>query len=84
MTVITSGAGTAYPSGAPELTPVFSEVRVTRSLDLFVMFCKSLFVLLTFSFGTLCCLSFFDVRIMITPLRSSSSFDVFASVKCPI
>ena len=28
----TSGAGTVYPSGAPEFTPVFSGVRVTRSL----------------------------------------------------
>jgi hypothetical protein len=28
----TSGAGTVYPSGAPEFTPVFSCVRVTRSL----------------------------------------------------
>jgi hypothetical protein len=27
----TSGAGTAYPSGAPEFTPGFSWVRVTRS-----------------------------------------------------
>jgi hypothetical protein len=27
----TSGAGTDYPSGATELTPVFSGVRVTRS-----------------------------------------------------
>jgi len=41
----TSGAGTAYPSGAPEFTPFFSAVRVTRSLVLFLMFCRSLFVL---------------------------------------
>jgi hypothetical protein len=34
----TSGAGTAYPSGAPELTQVFSGVRVTRSLVLYVCF----------------------------------------------
>jgi hypothetical protein len=33
-TGVTSGAGTAYPSGAPELTPVFSGVRATRSLVL--------------------------------------------------
>ena len=31
-------AGTAYPSGAPEFTPVFSWVRVTRSLVLYVCF----------------------------------------------
>jgi len=39
----TSGAVSAYPSGAPEFTPVF----VARSLLLYVMymFCRSLFVL---------------------------------------
>jgi hypothetical protein len=31
-TGVTSGTGTAYPSGAPEFTLVFSGVRVTRSL----------------------------------------------------
>ena len=31
-------AGTAYPSGAPEFTPVFSGLRVTRSLVLCVYF----------------------------------------------
>jgi hypothetical protein len=34
--VYTSVAETAYPSGGPELTPVFSGVRVTRSLVLYV------------------------------------------------
>ena len=34
MTGVTCGAGTAYPSGAPEFTLVFSAVRVTRSLVL--------------------------------------------------
>jgi len=34
----TSGAGTAYPSGVPEFTPDFSEIRVTRSLVLCVCF----------------------------------------------
>ena len=52
--------------------PVFSGVRVTRSLVLYVMFCRSLFVLLSFFFWPLCCL-FFDLRILITPLVSSSS-----------
>ena len=33
-----SAAGTAYPSGAPEITPVFCGVRVTRSLVLCVCF----------------------------------------------
>jgi hypothetical protein len=31
------------------------------------MFCRSLFVLLYFFFGPLCCLYFFDMRILITP-----------------
>jgi hypothetical protein len=35
---VASGAGTAYPSGATEFTPVFSGVRVTRSLVLCVCF----------------------------------------------
>ena len=38
------GACTAYLSGAPVFTPVFSGVLVTRSLLLCVMFCRSLFV----------------------------------------
>ena len=44
----TSGVGTAYPSGAPEFTPVFSEVRVSRSLVLCVCFvdrCLSFFLI---------------------------------------
>ena len=41
-----SGAGTTYPSGAPKFTPVFSGVHVTRSSVLYVLFCRSLFVLL--------------------------------------
>ena len=38
------------------------------------MFCRSLFVLLYFSFWPLCCLFFFDIRILINPLVSSNSF----------
>ena len=54
--------------------PVFSGVRVTRSLVLYTcMFCRSLFVLLYFFFWPLCCLFFFDIRILITPLVSSNS-----------
>jgi hypothetical protein len=34
------------------------------------MFCRSLFVLLYFFFWPLCCLFFFDIRILITPLVS--------------
>jgi hypothetical protein len=52
--------------------PVFSGVRVTWSLVL-CMFCRSLFVLLYFLFWQLCCLFFFDIHILITPLVSSNS-----------
>ena len=41
----TCGAGTAYPYGWPEFTPVVSGVRFVRSLVFCVLFCRSLFVL---------------------------------------
>jgi hypothetical protein len=50
--------------------PIFSGVRVTRS---FLMLCCSLFVLLSFLFWPLCCLSFFDLRILNISLISSNS-----------
>jgi hypothetical protein len=34
------------------------------------MFCRSLFVLLYFFFWPLCCLFFFDIRILISPLHT--------------
>ena len=40
--------------------------RVTRSLV--YMFCRSLFVILSSLFWSLCCLSIFDLQILITPL----------------
>ena len=52
--------GTAYPSGAPL---VFSGVRVTRSLVLCLYFVDRC---LSFFFWPLCCLYFFDLRILIT------------------
>ena len=52
--------------------PVFSGVRVTRSVILCVMFCRSLFVLLSFSLAiVLSVLRFIDL--WITPLVSSNS-----------
>jgi hypothetical protein len=50
-TGVTSGAGTTYPSGAPEFTPVFSGVHVTRSLVLYVYFVDRCLSFCTFSFG---------------------------------
>jgi len=46
-TVSTSVAGTAYP----RLPPIFSVVRVAQSLADCVVFCRSFFVFLSFSFG---------------------------------
>ena len=64
--------GTAYPSGAPEFTIGFKWGSFTRSLVLCVLFCRSLFVLLSLFFWQLYCLSF-DYRFVITPLVSSNS-----------
>jgi hypothetical protein len=50
--------------------PVFSGVRVTRSLVLCVCFVDRC---LYFFFCPLCCLFFFDIRILIIPLLSSNS-----------
>jgi hypothetical protein len=49
--------------------PVFSGVRVIRSIVFCVMFCRTLFILLSFFCWPLCCLSFLDLRDMITSLR---------------
>ena len=45
--------------------PVFSGVRATRTLVFCVVFYRSLIVLLSCFFWQLCCLSFFDLRILI-------------------
>jgi hypothetical protein len=42
----------------PGSSPIISWVRDTRSLVLCVMFCRSLFVLLSFFIRLLCCLFF--------------------------
>jgi len=42
-TGVTSGAGTAYLSGAPEFTPGFSGVRVAQSLVFCVVYCRHFF-----------------------------------------
>jgi hypothetical protein len=62
----TCGAWIVYPSGAPELDSCYS------IFSFMCMFCRSLFVLLYFSFWPFCCL-FFDLRILTTPLVSSNS-----------
>jgi hypothetical protein len=47
----TSGSGTAYPSGAPAFTLIFSGVRITRSLVICVCFVDRCLSFCTFSFG---------------------------------
>ena len=46
-----NGAGTAYPSGAPEFNSVFGGVRVTRSLVLYACFVNHCLFFCPFSFG---------------------------------
>jgi hypothetical protein len=60
-------SGTAYPSGAPEFIPGFQWGSCYSIFSFMCMFYRSLFVLLYFSFWPLCCLFFFDIRILITP-----------------
>jgi len=77
-TGVTYRAGTGYPSGGHEFTPDFSRVCVARSLAFYVMLCTSLFVLLYFFFWPLHYMSFFDLRLLITFLKS------FLTYKGPI
>ena len=58
---VTCGAGTAYPSGAPELIPGFHWVRVARSLVFYVVFCTSFLSLFPFFIITLSVLLRFTV-----------------------
>ena len=48
MTSATCGAGNIYTSGAPEFNPGFSGNRVALSLVFCVVFCRLLFVPLSF------------------------------------
>ena len=50
---------------------VFSRVQLAQS-SFCVVFCRSLFVLLSFFFWSLHCLSFFDLQLLITHLVSSN------------
>ena len=73
MTGVTSVAGTAYPSGAPEFTPGFYWGSYYSIFSFMCMFCGSLFVLLYFIFWPLYRLFFFDIQIVIIPFVSSNS-----------
>ena len=71
IVIVTSGAGTAYPSGVPEFT---SGIQWSSSIFSFMcMFCRQLFVLFYLFFCPLCCLFVFDIRILVNPLVSSKS-----------
>ena len=71
MTGATSGTGTAYPSWSTWVHPhILVGIRIAQSLVFCVLFCMLLFFLLSFSFRPLYCLSFFNLRFMITPLVS--------------
>jgi hypothetical protein len=61
----TCGTGTAYPSGASQM---FSGVRVARSLVFCVMFCKSLFVILSFFLLAIVLSVLHRFTLLITPL----------------
>ena len=77
----TTGAGIAYPSGAPEFTPGFSGVRVTRSLVLCVCFVDRCLSFCTFSFCYCVVFSSWIYRTLITWLVSSnSSYPITSSV----
>ena len=56
---------------------VFSGVRVTRPLVLYVVFCRLLYVLFSFFFWPLCCLS--SLRPLVTPLVSSNLSYTYAN-----
>jgi len=83
MTGIASGAVTPNPSAAYKFTLEISGVRVAPSLVFYVVFCRWLFVLLSFSVSLLYCLTF-ELRFLITP---SNHFSVLCSalqnIVCP-
>ena len=70
---VTSGVGTAYPSGVPEFISGFQWGKCYSIFKFMCMFCRSLFVPLSCYFWPLRCLFFIYIRIQITPLISSNS-----------
>jgi len=72
-TGVTRGEGTAYLSGT------YLVLVGVAWLDLYfsvLVFCRSLFVLLSFFSMPLHCLSFFNLRLLITPLVSKWYFNL--------
>ena len=60
-------------SRTPELTTSSLWSSRYPIVSFMFMFCRSLFELLCFFFWPLCCLFFFDIRMLIAPLVSSNS-----------
>ena len=56
---------TAYPSGAPELNHFFGGIRISQSLFFFLVFYRSLLVILYF-------IACFDLNLLITLFMTSS------------
>jgi hypothetical protein len=79
MMCVTNKVRPAYHSGASEFTLVIRGVRVAQSLVFCIVFCKSLFVLLSFFFWPLYCLSFFYLQLLITSLVSWN-FSCYTSI----
>jgi hypothetical protein len=76
-----SGFVTEATRRSPEFTPLFVVGWVARSLVFCVMFCRWLFVPLSFLFWSLCCLSFWDLRRLITTLvYSAFSYVIYSSL----
>ena len=63
--------------------PVYSGVRVAQTLVFCLVFCRSVFFLLFFFFcWPFCCLSFFNLRLLITPsVYSNFSFSYLLPVQ---
>ena len=62
---------------------VLSGVRVAQSLVFYVMSCRSLLVIFSFSFWSLYCLSFFYLGLLVTRLVSSSLILLFTTSGYP-
>ena len=74
---VTSGAGTAYPSGAPEFTPVFLWGSCYSILSFICLFCWSFFVLLYFCPFVL----FLLATVLSVPLQYTDSYCPFGIFK---
>ena len=71
--VVTCRAGFAYPSRIPEFNHCFSRVRVAWSLALWVMFCRSLFVLFLLAIVFIVCPSIYGFWLPLWYLRFTAS-----------